>query len=133
MAETPVPSNNECSNAILLTENATCSPSSYNTIGATQSLAGCVGNADDDVWFEFVATTANPTITVVSSTGFNAVIDLRSGVCNGTNISCTNATGTSGTETLVSSGLTIGNTYYIRVYHYSSGIGGGAFTICVSQ
>ena len=36
---------------------------------------------------------------------FDAVIDLRSGSCNGTNVSCLDATGTAGTETLNATGL----------------------------
>jgi hypothetical protein len=38
-----------------------------------------------------------------------------------------------GLETANLSGLIVGNTYFIRVYHYSSGSGTGSFQICVTH
>ncbi|MDP1745550.1 MAG: hypothetical protein Q8L90_08235, partial [Bacteroidota bacterium] len=105
-----------------------------NVFGATQSLAAtCAGTADDDIWYSFVATGASHIITVVGSTGFDAVIDLRSGACNGTNISCLDATTSGGTEALTATGLVAGTTYYVRVYHYYSTMPTTTtFTICIT-
>lgn len=131
------PSNDDCLSAINITQTTTCSPTNGTTILATQSIAaitcgGSAGIADDDVWYKFVATTSNPTITVVGSSSFNAVVDLRSGTCNGINISCADATLDGGIETINTTGLTIGSTYYIRVYSFGTGsFTEGAFTICV--
>jgi len=126
--------NDECVSAITLTEQPTCQPVNATTVGATQSMPaitcnGWTGTANDDVWFKFVATSTNPTIRVVGSTGFDAVIDLRSGACQGTSIACADNTVSGGTEELNAIGLTVGNTYYIRVYSY--GTSSGTFTICV--
>jgi len=132
------PLNDDCSNAILLISNTTCNQISASTIDATQSLSaifcnGYIGNANDDVWFKFVAASSNPTIRVESGAGFDAIIDLRSGNCNGVNIDCADQTGVGGIETLNTTGLTIGNTYYIRVYGYGTLSSFGNFTICVTD
>jgi len=134
---TPAPSNNDCSGATALTVyGATCgSATTGNVFGATQSLAAapCNGTADDDVWYSFVATAASHVITVVGSLSFDAVLDLRSGSCNGSNITCLDASGTGATETLTATGLVSGTTYYVRVYHYYSAVPTTAnFTICVT-
>jgi hypothetical protein len=133
---TPPPVNNDCSGATPLTVyGATCGGATTgNVLSATQSLAAtCAGTADDDVWYSFVATSATHDITVVGSTSFDAVIDLRSGSCNGTNISCKDATFNGGTEVLNATGLTVGNTYYVRVYHYAPNAPTTTtFTICVT-
>jgi hypothetical protein len=134
---TPAPTNDECAGATSLTVyGATCGGATTgNVMGASQSIAAapCAGTANDDVWYSFVATSATHNITVVGSASFDAVIDLRSGSCNGTNVSCLDATGTAGTETLNATGLTIGATYYVRVYHFYSTIPATtSFTICVT-
>ncbi len=133
-AAASAPANDLCANATTLIQTATCTPTNGTTVGATQSIAAapCAGTSDDDVWYKFVATTATPTITVVGSAGFDAVVDLRSGACTGTNITCADATLGGGTETIYASGLTVGTTYYIRVYSWGSGTSTqGTFTICV--
>jgi hypothetical protein len=66
------------------------------------------------------------------SAGFDAVIDLRSGFCDGTNINCADFKGPGGTESINAGGLLIGNTYIIRVYSFGSGTTAqGTFSICV--
>lgn len=132
----PPPANDDCSGAILLPVPTACSPLAGTTNGGTQSLSaltcdGFAGNANEDVWYSFVANNTVATITVVGGSGFDAIIDLRSGACNGTNIACADLTAGGGTETVNATGLTVGATYYIRVYDYGSGTG-GTFTICVS-
>jgi hypothetical protein len=130
----PAQPNDNCSSAISIPSSTTCNYTSGSTTGATQSIAGtCMGNGDDDVWYSFTATAAEHIVTVLGGTGFDPVIDVRTGTCNGTNLSCTDATGTAGTETATLSGLTIGTTYLIRVYHFGTGAGGGNFQICVTH
>ncbi len=130
--------NDNCGSATALTvhPDETCSsPTSGVTTGATQSIAAITcnantGNADDDVWYSFVATSTSHVITVDGAANMDAVIDLRSGACDGTNIGCASSTGGGGTEELTATGLTISSTYYVRVYDYSTG--GGNFTICIT-
>ncbi len=124
-----------CSFATTIAVTANCSsPTNGTTIGATQNIAGCVGNADDDVWYQFVATATSHQIVVVPSASMDAVVQLFSGVCSSLiTMSCMDAALTGQTETINATGLTIGNTYKIRVYHYGIGSGSGTFTICVTN
>lgn len=123
-----------CSAATLLTIDATCSsPTNGTTIGATETIPGCTGNADDDVWYQFVATSTSHSIIVTPSAGMDAVVQLFSGVCSSlTSLVCRDNFFSGGTETINYSGLTIGATYLIRIYHYGTGSGTGTFSICVT-
>ncbi|EDP98089.1 prephenate dehydrogenase [Kordia algicida OT-1] len=135
-----IPSNDDCANAISLGVSPTgvCATSATGTTeNATQSLAaitcnGSTGNADDDVWYSFVATAFEHDITVTPGTIRNVVIDLRSGACNGTNIDCADNTGGANAEVLNATGLTIGTTYYVRVYSRGNASRAGTFDICVT-
>jgi hypothetical protein len=118
------PANDDCSNAKPLT---TCgSQDSMKALnGATQSIAaiscaGFTGTANDDVWYSFIADATTMYITVKSFGGYDAVVDLRSGACNGINIGCADASAADGFEDIVAPSLTIGQTYYIRVYDYGT-------------
>ncbi|OFY82678.1 MAG: hypothetical protein A3F72_02360 [Bacteroidetes bacterium RIFCSPLOWO2_12_FULL_35_15] len=124
-----------CSTATLIGVTANCSsPTNGTTIGATASIAGCVGNADDDVWYKFVATSTSQVITVSPSATMDPVVQLFSGTCS-TLISlyCEDVGFSGGAETIYSTGLTIGATYTVRVYNYAAGAGSGTFTICVTN
>jgi hypothetical protein len=134
---TPVPpANDNCSAPIPLTPASSCSATAGTTVGATQTLAAITcnagtGNANDDVWYSFVASAATQTVSVAGIGTFNAVVDVRSGACNGTNIGCADAT-TTGTETVNLTGLTTGATYYVRIYSYGGSGSEGSFTICIT-
>lgn len=129
------PSNDNCSGATALTPAGTCGAGSRadgTLIGASNSgIAGtCGGSADDDVWFSFVAqfVTQNITVDNISTTGSIAVngsgiggtamveIFSSTGGCAGTftSINCGYASGNN--LIAFANGLTVGNTYYIRVY-----------------
>lgn len=142
-AQPPVqPSNDYCGGAVVLSVfgNSCGSTASGDVNGATQSATptNCDGYSSsnaNDVWFAFTATATSHTITVVPSAGMDAVVDIRNG-CPGTSIDCEDAGGGEGdTEILQATGLTIGNTYYVRVYDYS-GVSNPptttTFTICVT-
>jgi gliding motility-associated-like protein len=124
-----------CSNATTITVTANCSsPVAGTSAGATQSFAGCVGTADDDVWYKFTATATSHVITVTPSASYDPVVELFSGTCSSlTSLYCRDNGMTGDAETIYATGLTIGNTYYIRVYHYYTGSGSNTFTICVTS
>ncbi|MBP6557073.1 MAG: fibronectin type III domain-containing protein [Flavobacterium sp.] len=128
--------NDNCSGAIALTVNptTTCSATTSGTsVGASQSQTGCLGTADDDVWFNFVATGTSHIITVTPGTMSDAVMQIFSGSCGSlTSLACLDNTAGSSIETTTLTGLTSGNTYYVRVYSYSSSSGQGTFTLCVN-
>ncbi len=126
------PANNDCSGAINLTTGTTCSNITGNITGATQSLAGCTGNANDDIWYSFTATASTATITVKGAASFNPVVQTFS-TCGGASLGCVNNNGSGGTETQNLSGLTPGNTYWVRVYDFNNGTPANpTFQICVT-
>jgi hypothetical protein len=142
--ETPVaPANDNCSGAIVLAQQngTTCTtPTGGTTQWATQSLTGngscapaVAGSSDDDVWYTFTALSSNPTITVTGTAGFQPAAEIRSATCaGGSAISCSAASAANGTATITTSGLTIGNTYFVRVYSVGTTIATmGTFNICV--
>jgi uncharacterized repeat protein (TIGR03803 family) len=139
---TPVasaPANDDCANAIALTANTnnTCTTiTTGNTALATESLTGCAGNADDDVWYSFVTTTTSHKITVTPSATnglSNAVFEIFDGTCTSLNsLNCVDNTGGAATEEETINGLIIGNTYYVRVYSYNNTTGQGEFNICIN-
>jgi len=125
---------NDCSNATTISVTANCSsPVSGTSAGATQSFAGCVGTADDDVWYKFTATATSHVITVTPSSSYDPVVELFSGNCSSlTSLYCRDNGITGEAETIYATGLTVGNTYYVRIYHYHTGSGSNTFTICVT-
>ncbi|MEN9399849.1 MAG: hypothetical protein RL632_950 [Bacteroidota bacterium] len=120
-----------CASATLLTVNAACTPTSGTTIGATQSQVGCSGNADDDVWYRFVANSSLIHVLVQSSLQFDAVIQVFSGSCGAlTPLICKDALGIGQNEELNLTGLIIGQSYFLRVYDYLSQ-NPGNFSLCL--
>ncbi len=128
--------NDECITATTLIPGSTCVPSNGNVSGATASLpaSSCSGTANDDVWYSFVASQASHVVTVVGSSGLDAVVEVLSGSCAGlTSMYCGDGSFAGGTETVTANGLIAGNTYYVRVYDYYSAIPSStSFTICVT-
>lgn len=136
-----VPPNDNCTGATPLTPapagSGTCTTRSGTTYGATASAqAVCAGQADDDVWYSFVANSSTHQVTVDGVANFNAVVQVFAVSCAGASLVCTNATGNDGIETSSLTGLIPGTTYFVRVYH--NGVGAGvlapnSFTICVTS
>ncbi|MCB0815085.1 MAG: hypothetical protein KDB87_18215, partial [Flavobacteriales bacterium] len=130
------PVNDDCASAVNLTPGTSCVPVTGNVALATQSIPAITcntftGDANDDVWYSFVAAATSETIEVTGSVDFDAVVDLRDG-CTGNNIACADATLEGETEQIVATGLTVGNTYYVRVYHYYTAVPATTgFDICV--
>ncbi len=130
----PPPANDECANAINVPVNPTptCAAVVSGTVaGATASAgpsASC-GTFDDDVWYSFTATAAAHTITLQNIGGSTS--DLSFQVLN----NCGAAAGItcSDPESAIVSGLTPGNTYYLRVASYTSIIlQTSTFDVCIT-
>ncbi|WP_449387984.1 choice-of-anchor J domain-containing protein [Chryseobacterium lineare] len=133
----PPPANDECTGAIALTVNPdlNCtSVGSGNTLSATTSMAAtpCSGNPDDDVWFSFVATGTSHVVTLsnVVSTGTSTASDMYFQVLSGTCGSLTSVL-CSDPNSSTLTGLTPGQTYYVRVYTFSGAGYNTSFNICI--
>lgn len=127
IAVTPALNNDDCSGAITIIPGDKLyaeDPVEATTYSATQSQPACAGNADDDVWFKFTAGRANysleatPEDASLNGPGFN--YELFSGNCGSlTSIKC---------DTVITDkldalrNLTIGQTYYLRVFSRATGI-----------
>ncbi len=139
------PSNDECDNPILLTDVISwCSSAgAFTNVGATDSgygPASCMTNGNNDVWFSFIAVAPDITITIngniANSPGGtlnNPEISLYEGVCGGTinELECeTDNLGINILE-LYKGGLTVGQTYFIRVDGRSNNV--GTFQLCLNN
>ena len=121
----PGPVNDTCSNAISLTPNFTCVSTSGSLANATSSgmaKASCDGFGTPtlkDVWYKLTATAASHTITITPSADMDPVLSFYTS-CGAGEIECSENGGLGVAETITASGLTVGTTYYIRVYDYGS-------------
>jgi trimeric autotransporter adhesin len=127
------PGNDDPANAIVLTPSITCYATPGTIVGSNSSgKIGCItGNVKGDVWYKFVAQSTEPTISLsaVGSNFTNPGLQIFSSatLSNATSISC-------GTTTLTTSGLTVGSTYYVRVYSSSNlPASDGGFSVCVTD
>jgi gliding motility-associated-like protein len=126
-------SNNECSNAISVpvNNNASCTnviPGCLSGATASSQANACVGSADDDVWFSFVATSTTHIISLLNITGTTTdlVHVLYSGTCSAlTQLNCSDA------NSSVVNNLIVGQTYYIRVFTNATTAQTVNFNICV--
>lgn len=129
------PANDSCAAAVALAVNpdASCTATTAGTIaGATDSgeVASTTGTADDDVWYTFVATATTHKISLLDVEGdpTDLVHEVLEGTCGGQLVSLSS----SDPDSSVVSGLTVGTTYYIRVFSYGEDvIGSTTFDICV--
>lgn len=132
LTEGTAPVNDECVNALPLTSSPVCSPVAGTSSWASQSMSSCAGNADDDVWYKFTASAVSHSLAVTGSSNYSPVFEVFSGSCGSlTSIDCNDNAFTGGVGTSHLSGLSVGSTYYVRVYHYYSGSGSDTFTICL--
>ena len=113
------PDNDNCSGAITaaVNDDPTCDVTTPGTIlAATPSgvpNGSCTGNPGDDVWFEFTALNEVQIISIINITGGTTNLDhaIYEGSCGSlTEIAC------SDDDASVTPELTVGNTYYIRVF-----------------
>ena len=124
------PSNDLCNNAIeiVTTNGANCSGAIIgNTTGATGN-GGCNGgSADDDVWYWFTATDTLHQIQLSDVNIDAPVIEIFNLDCSGSQFGCIQRV------YFVSSGFTIGQHYYIRIYSQANQNGHGSFNICITE
>ncbi len=136
------PSNDNCENAIVLGDisNWCSAQGEFTTVNATPSGINngfCPGN-ENDVWFSFVTGGTDITVTVIGQaavnqggTLHNPSVYIFQGTCSSLDpLRCeSDPVGNNITE-LYLGGLTVGQTYYLRV----QGIGStGTFQLCINN
>ncbi len=129
----PPPANDNCAGAfpVVVNPDLNCTNVTAGTIAAATASTGpssTCGTYDDDVWFSFVATATSHQIELLNITG--GTTDLTHQVLS----SCGAATALicSDPNTSTVTGLTIGQTYYIRVASWTSTTGQtSSFNVCV--
>ncbi|MEH6535426.1 MAG: T9SS type A sorting domain-containing protein [Psychroserpens sp.] len=137
----PGPANDECAGAFGLTVNTDLNcgvTTAGTTVSATPSAQAddVTGTPDNDVWFSFVATTAQHRVSLLNVTAIiGTSTDMGIGVYDGS-AGCTALTfvATSDPNTLDLTGLTPTNTYYVRIYGWFAGPGAQTnFDVCVGS
>jgi hypothetical protein len=135
------PVNDDCEGAIPLTASATCEPTSFSDRCATESLpavncGGFTGNASDDVWYSFVATATEMTIGGAPLGSMDIALELFSGGCGSlTSIACGDVNGSGAPDDMIASDLTIGSTYFFRVYDFRTqfAYGDPTYELCIVE
>jgi large repetitive protein len=139
------PSNDECINAIAVTPQVfgtSCvSTTAASTINATASAfaPSCTGSqADDDIWYSFVANSFSAVVRINNALlngGGNAIVSMAvyESACpaSSASIACFNNIA-SGNGWQIVTGLTPGNTYYLRFYSASTSVQ-MTFNFCVQS
>ena len=121
----------DCANAQAVTHETgiatidDATPVAGSIIGATGSgvaIPSCGGSAtdDEDLWYSFVAATGTATVSVITG-DFDAVVAVYSGTCGSlVEIGCADGEVENATETVDLTGLTNGETYFIRIFEWYS-------------
>lgn len=132
----PAPANDECATATVVPVNPTdvCTqkvPGTILSATASPQANACAGSADDDVWFEFIATNASQLISLSNVTG--SAPDLYHVVYSGADCGVLTQLYCSDNNSSVANGLTVGQVYKVRVYTTTALPGQTtAFEICVA-
>ncbi|MFC5269197.1 T9SS type A sorting domain-containing protein [Adhaeribacter terreus] len=138
LTEDITPVNATCQQAVTLPVNGpgVCNTVSGSITGTLPDLGlpVCSGTAAGNAWYKFTATNTNQRINVSSAAGFDAVVQVFGGNCNNpVLLYCSDKTSLGAAEILDAAGLTAGDDYYVRVYHYGPGWGSGNFSICIQE
>jgi hypothetical protein len=133
-----VPANDDCDNATPITVNtdSTCHTlTSGTTVNATASSQpdDVTGTPNNDVWFSFVAPDSSLNISLLNVVAvIGSSTDMGMGLYDGSNgCSSLSLVDDSDPNSFTVSGLTVGNTYYLRVYGWSDDVNGQNFDVCV--
>ena len=136
------PANDNCSGAITLTtvSNFCSDNAAYTSINATPSGLAAAQNwtaPGNDVWFKFIATAFDVNISVTGNANGGGTLNTPL-IALYTTPDCSNfsemigaKTSTATLGTLYKGGLTIGQTYYIRVSGASNST--GTFKLCIND
>ncbi|MUU79223.1 choice-of-anchor L domain-containing protein [Winogradskyella endarachnes] len=130
------PDNDDCEGAVVVdvNEDGTCNiltSVSGTILSATPSgvpTGSCTGSPTDDVWYQFTAISENQIISLLNIEGSTEVLNhaVYSGTCGAlTELYCTTE------EESVASNLTIGETYYLRIFSQFNNAQDTTFDLCI--
>ena len=129
------PANDNCEGATTIIANSDESCTEFGSgtlVAATPSTEdnACGGSDDDDVWFEFTAVSENHAINLFNINGDTQ--DLYHVLYEGDDCGNMNQIYCSDENQSVANGLTVGNTYRVRVYSFTANeLQNLTFDICV--
>lgn len=134
----PPLTNDNCSGAISLAVNSSCTFTVYSNSGATASSGipapGCANYSGGDIWFSVIIPASGNIIVDTQSGGITDTgMAAYSGTCGAlTLISCDDDGSTGTMSSLSITGRTPGETIYIRMWEYGNDTF-GSFGICVTE
>ncbi|RZK12654.1 MAG: T9SS type A sorting domain-containing protein [Flavobacterium sp.] len=126
--------NDECENAVALTVNTDGSCESVTTASLANATDSDIdaeeGNPNDDVWFSFVATGTSHKVSIPNTDDFETLVyEIFEGSCG----ELTSIHSGNNYTTTYANDLEVGETYYVRVYSYTSDPVFTTFDICLIQ
>ncbi|MBW2960295.1 gliding motility-associated C-terminal domain-containing protein [Mesonia aestuariivivens] len=131
------PDNNFCADAFVANVNSEqfCIDTSIGTISestASNVPVSCNANVVQDVWYQFTALSTNHMITLIDAPD-NVNHAIYEGSCdNLSELYCSSEFDNGGvSDGIVATNLTVGNTYYVRVY--STTETSGSFELCITS
>jgi hypothetical protein len=86
-----------------------------------------------DVWYSFVATDPTMSVSITNGVIVNLGMEIITGSCSGTSFVCDDSSSSTSNEFYQSNTFTVGQTYYVRVYHNESVLLITSFNICVQN
>ncbi len=127
--------NDSCSNAIQLAPNLNCISTTGTFSGSTntETTTSCFANSLQDVWYSFVASDPMMSITLVNQANINLGLEIFTGSCSGSSFACDNSSSSLTSESYQSNNFTVGQVYYVRVFHVGTFLIASNFTICVQN
>ncbi len=129
----PSPSNDVCSNAIILTPRSSCVSTNVTFSGSSinPSAPACGATIRQDVWYQFVATESTMSIFLSATSGLNHGFELYKGSCTSASILCVNSNPANNSESNMNNNYVVGETYFVRVLNLNGNLSLATFNICV--
>ncbi|AEA45322.1 hypothetical protein Fluta_3350 [Fluviicola taffensis DSM 16823] len=130
----PVPVNDQCVNATVLTPNTTCIITTGTFSGAMMNggAPSCAPGSTQDLWYRFTATDSTMSISLTAESGLNHGFELLQGSCNGPVLQCVNSSSSGFGESYFNNNFIPGQVYYVRVFNVLS-LNTASFGICVRK
>jgi len=129
----PTPINDLCASAVALTPSTNCvtTTGSFSGSSNTGTSTSCSASSLQDVWYSFVATDPTMSVTITNGVNVNLGMEIITGSCSGTSFVCDNSSSSTSSEVYLNNNFTVGQTYYVRVYHNELVLLTTSFNICV--